>query len=374
MFDEIRHKERPCDRPQVYFCEVRNLFAAFLSLGTGWCYAQLGGSGTYAFLSTPPSARVLAMGGMVNALIDRDPALIHQNPALFNPQMDRRVVLNYIDYVGNIRAGYAGYVHRLKSSAYVGAGFYYADYGSMAGYDAGGNPTGTFRAAENCFALSYGKALGKKLSFGATAKFAYSIMGPYIGNGPALDAGLLYRNEKDDYQVALVVRNLGFQLVTYGDNPREPLATDVQIGFSKKLEHMPLRFHIVAHHLNEPDMTYNQYLPNRNQLNLNGEDQESKGNSLGDKALRHLILGGEFLLSKNWGMMFGYNHQRRREMSNDARRGVAGFSWGMSFRVDRFQLTYGSGAMFPGYNMNYFTFSFKPGDFKKKAAPKSTLQ
>jgi len=30
--------------------------------------------------------------------------------------------------------------------------------------------------------------------------------------------------------------------------------------------------------------------------------------------------------------------------------------------------------MFPGYNMNYFTFSFKPGDFKKKAAPKSTLQ
>ena len=358
----------------MYFCGVRGLITIICFSFGHWCYGQLGGTGTYAFLSTPPSARVLAMGGMVNAVIDRDPALIHQNPALFNPQMDRRVVLNYIDYVGDIKAGYAGYVHRLKNGkAYAGAGFYYADYGNIASYDAGGNPTGSIRAAENCFALSYGKVLGQRLSFGATAKFAYSILGPFIGNGPALDAGLIYRNEKEDYQIAVVVRNLGFQLVSYGDNAREPLAGDVQIGFSKKLEHMPLRFHVVAHHLNKPDMTYNQYLPNRNLLNLNGNDQKSKANTLGDKALRHLVLGGEFLLSKNWGVMFGYNHQRRREMNNDARRGMAGFSWGMSFKVDRFQITYASGTMFPGYNMNHFTFSFKPGDFKKKSTSKTTL-
>jgi len=359
----------------MYFCPVRALLTITTVSLCHWSYGQLGGSGTYAFLSTPPSARVLAMGGMVNAVIDRDPALIHQNPALFNPQMDRRVVLNYIDYVGNINAGYAGYVHRLKKQdSYLGASFYYVDYGNIEGYDAGGNTTGTFRAAENCFALSYGKTLSSRLSFGATAKFAYSIMGPYIGNGPALDAGILYRNEKEDYQLALVVRNFGFQLVTYGDNRREPLSGDIQLGFSKKLEYMPLRFHIVAHHLNKPDMTYNQYLPNRNLLNLNGDNQESKGNTLGDKVLRHLTFGGEFLLSKNWGVMFGYNHQRRREMVNEARRGTAGFSWGMSFRVDRFQLTYASGTMFPGFNMNYFTFSFKPGDFKKKSTSKTPIK
>jgi hypothetical protein len=358
----------------LYFCLMRSLILLlFLAISHG-SFAQLGGSGTYAFLNTPPSARVLAMGGMVNAIIDRDPSLIHQNPALFNPQMDRRIVLNYIDYVGNIKAGYGGYVHRLKSGRrYLGAGFYYADYGTMDGYDAGGNATGPVKAAENCVAFSYGGALGSKLQFGATAKFAYSIMGPYIGNGPALDAGLIYRNERDDYQVAFVVRNLGFQLVRYGNNKPEPLASDVQIGFSKKLEHMPLRFHVVAHNLHRPDITYRQFLPNRSLLNLNGDDEDAKENTLGDKVLRHLVLGGEFLLSKNWGVMFGYNHLRRREMLNDARRGMAGFSWGMTFKVERFQLTYGSGTMFPGYNMNHFTFSFKPGDFKKKTAVKSTL-
>ncbi|MBU6325332.1 MAG: DUF3308 domain-containing protein, partial [Bacteroidetes bacterium] len=83
---------------------MRGLLTIIAFLVCHYSVAQLGGSGTYAFLSTPPSARVLAMGGMVNAVIDRDPALIHQNPALFNAQMDRRVVLNYIDYVGNIKA------------------------------------------------------------------------------------------------------------------------------------------------------------------------------------------------------------------------------------------------------------------------------
>jgi len=290
--------------------------------------SQLGGSGTYAFLSQAPSARVLAMGGMINAMRDRDPALIHQNPALFNKEMDRRAVLNYVDHVSDINAGYAGYVQQLKPGRWGGVGFYYSDYGRIPGYDEGGNPTGDFRASENCIAFSYGHELNT--------------------------------------QMALVVINLGFQLVTYGGGKREPLATDIQLGISHRLEHMPLRVHLVAHNLQQPDITYNQFLPNRNILDLGDDNQGARGNTLGDKMLRHLVVGGEFLLSKNWGLMFGYNHLRRREMSTDARKGTSGFSWGMTFRVERFQITYASAALFPGFNMNHFTFSFKPGDFKVK--------
>ena len=331
--------------------------------------AQLGGSGTYAFLSQPPSARVLAMGSMLNSMRDRDPALIHQNPALFNKEMDRRAVLNYVDHVSNINAGYAGYVQQLKPGRWGGVGFYYSDYGRIPGYDEGGNPTGDFRASENCIAFSYGQELNKRLTLGATAKFAYSIMGPYIGNGPALDLGMHYNIEEKQTQIAFVVRNLGFQLVTYGGGKREPLATDIQLGISHRLEHMPLRVHLVAHNLQQPDVTYNQFLPNRNVLDLGDDNAGPRGNTLGDKMLRHLVVGGEFLLSKNWGLMFGYNHLRRREMSTDARKGTSGFSWGMTFRVERFQITYASAALFPGFNMNHFTFSFKPGDFKVKKAP-----
>jgi hypothetical protein len=66
--------------------------------------------------------------------------------------------------------------------------------------------------------------------------------------------------------------------------------------------------------------------------------------------------------------LFGYNHQRRKELAPEAISKVTGFSWGLYLKVSKFNITYSSAAYFPGYNMNLFTFSARLSDFKKKTA------
>jgi hypothetical protein len=128
---------------------------------------------------------------------------------------------------------------------------------------------------------------------------------------------------------------------------------------------MPFRFNITAHNLQKPDMTYSQFLQS-NSIDLSGQPAASKQASIGDKALRHFTFGTELLLGKNFGILMGYNHQRRKEMTPDVRPGVAGYSWGLQFRISRIQITYASMAYFPGFNANLFTFSAAPSDFQVK--------
>jgi len=44
-----------------------------------------------------------------------------------------------------------------------------------------------------------------------------------------------------------------------------------------------------------------------------------------EKAMRHVILGGEFIPAKFLSLRIGYNYQRRQEMKIDTRPGTVGF-------------------------------------------------
>jgi hypothetical protein len=88
--------------------------------------------------------------------------------------------------------------------------------------------------------------------------------------------------------------------------------------------------------------------------------------TMGDNILRHLTLGGEFNLSRNFVVRFGYNHMRRKEMTQDQKKGTTGFSWGLGFRISKFHISYGSAAYFPGHNSNQFSLLMNLGEFYKK--------
>ncbi|MBP6812148.1 MAG: hypothetical protein KA138_11545, partial [Saprospiraceae bacterium] len=149
------------------------------------------------------------------------------------------------------------------------------------------------------------------------------------------------------FTAGLVIRNAGTQLSTYADI-KETLPFDIQLGVSKRLKHLPFRFSVIAHHLHEWDIRYNDPNLQGDEVLLFGDEQpkESRATAVIDNFFRHLIFNGEFLLGKNEGLRIrlGYNHLLKRELSVSNYRSLAGFSGGLGVKISRFRVDFGYGA------------------------------
>ena len=120
---------------------------------------------------------------------------------------------------------------------------------------------------------------------------------------------------------------------------------DLQIAFSKRLEHLPFRFTITAQQLQKWYIRYDD--PDRDvQVNFIGEVQEISGFSKGlDNFFRHFIFSGEFLIGarEQFRLRFAYNHLRKQEMRLSSFRSLAGFSLGFGFNIKKIKFDYGLG-------------------------------
>jgi hypothetical protein len=165
--------------------------------------------------------------------------------------------------------------------------------------------------------------------------------------------------------VGLVLKHMGFQVRTFQGREREPAPFEVQAGLSFKPEHMPFRFSVTAHHLQQPDIVYQDTV---------GQAQSNQPlkKALADQIARHLVVGGEVLLSKNLQLRVGYNHLRRQELRLDNAPGAAGLSLGFLLRIRGFQLDYARGFYHQAGGSNFFTVGTDLGRlFKKKSQIKT---
>ncbi len=352
----------------VIFAPLRNKLSLIICIiASQTAFGQYGGSGVFSVLKQPSTARQAAWGGYCNAYRSGDANLFMANPALLGAETQNRGSMNFNTQFKGVWSGNGAYAFKYKDVGNFAMGVSFIDYGSMKAYDAGGNAMGTTNANEMLVAIGYSKSAPLNITYGANLKWAYSILGPYIGSGVMLDLGAVWRRSDSVVSAGLSVRNMGGMVIKYSDGPAEPLPLQVEASVNFKPKHMPFRFNITAHDLQRFDLTYDQYLKSTT-IDLNGQATNAKEASFGDKLVRHLAVGTELVLGKNFGIMAGYNHQRRREMGPEVRKGVAGFSWGINFKVSKFRITYASSAFFPGFNTNLFTFTAGLADFKKKSA------
>lgn len=329
-------------------------------------YAQIGGQGIYKFLNLHPSARVASLGGNLICVVDNDLNLALQNPALLNSTMHKQATFNTVNYFSDINIGYLAYAHHFDSlNTTFSTGLQYISYGDFQGATAQGIPTGTFTAADYNFHVSAARKWRKHFQYGASVKFIYSTYEQYNSLGVAADAGGTYYNEEKLLTASVVAKNMGYQLTTY-NGERENLPFEIQAGISKKLKHMPMRFSLIAHNLQKFDLTYKN--PNKpgQQIDLETGLPVEEKITFGDKVMRHMILGGELLLTKNFNIRFGYNHLRRKELTIEDKRGLVGFAWGFGLRVNRFHISYGSASFYVGQNTNHFSVTTNLNSFKKK--------
>lgn len=351
----------------VKFAPVKKLLLLpFMGMAVS-LWAQQGGTGVFSVLKMVPNAKTNAWGGFCNAWRNGDATFMMNNPALMGPSSHNTVGMNFNTQFPGVWSGNGAFVYKYKNLGYFGAAFNFIDYGSMDAYDAGGNAEGQVTANESVMALGYARELSPQISYGVNLKVAYSILATYVSNGFALDLGAVYTTKDSVLSAGLVLKNAGFMVQHYREADREKLPFQAEIGINFKPKHMPFRFNIVAHDLQKPDLTYNQYLVDNNNIDLSGEPLPAKEAPFADKVARHITLGTELVLGKNFGIMAGYNHQRKKEMAPVDERTVTGFSWGMHFKVSKFSISYSSAAFFPGFNTNLFTFSAKLSDFRKKS-------
>ncbi|NPA68640.1 MAG: type IX secretion system protein PorQ [Chlorobi bacterium] len=332
--------------------------------------AQIGGNGVYDFLNLTNSARIAALGGVNISVYDDDLNFAKENPALLNSGMNKKAVLNYVNYFAGINYGYAGYADNFKKFGTVSLGIQYVNYGSFIAADETGIITGDFNASDYALNIIWSKQLFKNITGGINLKPVYSHLESYNSFGIAADIGISYIKEETDFAASLVLKNIGTQIKPYYESHYESVSFDIQAGLSKKLAHAPFRIHLTAHHLNKWDLLYDA--PEEvTQISFAQESDDAESNDalydFLDNLARHFIIGTDFLPLKSFYASIGYNHQRHQEMKLTDKSGFSGFSWGFGLKLKKTGFSFGRATYSLAGASNHFSVYFDVSKFGKKA-------
>ncbi len=332
--------------------------------------AQSAGQNSFPFLRHASSARIEALGGSAIAIKDDDVALAWQNPAMLSEKTSGTISMNHQSFLGGVQHGYVGYGQYVpKLNMTLHGAVKYVSYGDFAATDEYGVEKGTFSAAEQAFTIGVSKQLSQHYSIGTNLKYIHSQLESYKASGLGLDVAAMYWNPEKRIGVTIVAQNIGRQLGTYfSGQTRYALPSDLQIGLSKRLKHLPFRFGITYQSLQKWDIRYNNPVVAEESLFGQTDSGPSKVQIWGDNLMRHFVFNGEFLLNKseNLRLRFGYNHRRKKELAVENFRSFGGFSFGFGIKVNRFRIDYARSLYHLAGAGNFFSISTNIKEFKKK--------
>lgn len=265
------------------------------------------GSSVFNFLRLPISAHAAALGGNNISLIEDDITLAYHNPALLINTTDNTLNLNYMTYISDSKVAGAMF-NKVFSDRSAGAiAARYVDYGSFDGYDADNTATGSFDAKDIEVKIMYSYLLSDRISGGVSGKFITSKYESYNSIALGVDLGVNYYNEENDFSASLTLSNLGGQVKAF-DDKTEKMPFDVQMGFTKRLSHAPLRISVTLNNLNHwsKDHFYNA---------------DGSEDNFTELLFKHALFGADLLLGDNFQVSLGYNYRISQELS------VSGSKW-----------------------------------------------
>lgn len=277
-------------------------------------FGQSVGTTIFEFLKTPYSARGAAMANNLVA-IKGDVDAMFYNPAALSGIEENRWTISYVNHLLDLQGGQLAYTRPTKYGN-VGLGLLYFNYGDFQESDQFGEKTGrNFGASEFALATSLSNTLGQGFDYGVNLKFIYSSLDTYNASGLAFDGGIMYTSEKfSDFRVGISVSNVGFILSDY-TSTKEKMPLFLRLGFSKRLEHLPL---LLSASLN--DMTLNT----------------------GDAVdiLKRFSIGGEFDISQVIKLRIGYDNGINQSVQSLGGRSFGGVSAGLGINWKSFRLDY----------------------------------
>jgi hypothetical protein len=310
----------------------KNFYILISSLMVCSLNAQTGGDNVYEFLNLTHSGFVASLGGSNVSLKIGNLNLAYHNPALLSKEMEKTLVLDYVNYFAGINFGLAMYSRSYDNIGHFSAGLACLNYGSFTEADESGVITGTFGASEYAMILTYSREINSHFSAGIDLKPVLSHLEKYTSFGFAFDLGASYHNQSGLFSAGLVIRNAGLQVTTYTGENRQKLPFEIMAGVSQRLTHAPLRFSLTLRHLEKYDLTHNYD---------KDPDNYFQSSEFLENLFRHAILSAEIIPHKNFYLSFGYNYQRRKELQVDSKISTVGSSWGFGINTSIINLELG---------------------------------
>lgn len=337
----------------------------FLLFITRQFSAQIGGTTTFALLDLGYNARASALGTNFITVKDQDVNLGLGNPSLYNTKMHNTMGINQALLPGGINYGMFTYARNFDSIGTIAGHLRYVEYGKMDQTDVAGTTIGTFTPSEYILGAGIGRQLNPQISVGANLNLIYSQLSSYNAFGLSVDLAGTYTLEKANLLVTALVKNAGFQFKGYTSDNRAALPANFQLGISHRLKHAPIRFSLLAHHLNKWDLTYND--PNLQPTvdPLTGDTIPVTYAGFGEKLANHFTYQVELLFSKNIHLRAAFDYHRRQELKVVERAGVAGFSFGVGLYFKRITIDYGFSVYSKAGISNMLSLTTNLGTWKK---------
>lgn len=204
------------------------------------CASSLNAAGQTSFpvLMELMDARTLALGG----------AVVSDNAQLGSAQINpaatsgsgRLVKAAYANHMLDLWSGNLAYSHPLNDRIEVGGFLNNFDYGEFNTTAVGQGLTGaSFTSSEYVLGGFCSFAHSDRFRYGGTLKYVWGNLDGNSASGIAADAGLVYDPDWQRIILGVALRNFGRQLSSYGDKD-DPLPTELILGGSKQLQHLPL--------------------------------------------------------------------------------------------------------------------------------------
>ena len=266
-----------------------------------------GGESAFNFLRLPYSSRAAALGGSTISVVDDDLSLAMHNPALLINTTDKTLDLSFMTYMSGSKVAGAAFNKTFGERSAGAVAARYIDYGKFDGYTPDNIFTGTFRAMDIELDFIYSYLLSEHWSGGVAGKFIYSQYESLNSLALGVDLGLNYYNPDHDFSASLTFKNLGGQVKTF-EQEHEIMPIDIQMGFTKRLSHAPIRLSVTLNNLNHWNKEYF--------YNADGSED-----NFSEMLLKHAVFGADLMLGSNLQVSLGYNYRISQELS------VAGSKW-----------------------------------------------
>jgi hypothetical protein len=329
-------------------------------------FSQIGGTTSFSSLNNAYSARATAFGGSFISIKDADVSLAIINPSLLNEQMHKQIGFTHQIQTGGVNSGMLCSAKNLvKTPGFASLSLRYVDYGKMKETLENGTVIGDFTPADFIVSTGYGRKIRERINIGVQASLLYSQYASYYSLGLGVDFAATYENKDNQTLFTLLVKNVGSQFKGFISNSKTMLPAEIQMAFSHKLAHAPIRFSYLAHHLNYWDISY-QSQSNSGKIDpLTGDSIKIVNANTIQKIAHHFTPQVEFLLSKNLHIRLAFDYHRREEYKLINRPAMAGFSFGLGMYFKRFSLDYGIKIYSAAGYLNGITLTTNPANWKK---------
>ena len=315
-------------------------------------YGQVGGETVYNFLNISTTARQTALGGKVLTLID-DVNQPIWNPSVINPDLDKKLSVNYSSYLAGVNIGSISYSKLInRRFGNIHGSIKYLNYGSIIRADENGVESGTFNASDIAISIGYARNLPwTNFYIGSNVKIIHSSIANFSSTGIAIDLALLYNNPYKDFVLTLVARNIGTQLSSFNED-REQLPFELAIGGSYKLEHVPLKWYFTMDNLQQWNVAVAN--PSNKTTDLEGNITKENIGFL-DNMFRHFVVGAELFPERSINLRVGYNFRRASELKLQNVRTFGGISFGFGVKINKIKINYAYSKVHTASNISTFS-------------------